>query len=512
MSKRVRTLLLCGVAVAVLAVSLVAVLLIPPPDDGGTTQTTTTEADTKVDVWRKTGNDADGKSITVKSVSVKNGDEGYTLITNDDGNMVLEQYPDLPHDNGSLVTLKNQLMTIEAIRLIDKAPTEPQKYGFDGTALTVSATYTDGTSFVFEIGDKNPDESGRYLRATESGEVYLYDAGEAETFYLSGIQYVSKSPLTLPETKDEESAASDTVVVRDVELGGTIRPSNIYFQVSSEPIVEGGVEASSTGYFIKRPYFRGVKMNSPLLDSVAFTNLYVKSVEAVYPTAAQLKEYGLDTPYSQATVTLAARHDNVTKNENDKTVTTYSYYNALEYTIRIGNEAGDGLRYAVVYQENKLFPVVYRVQAKNVAWCDVQYDDVADTLLFYTYILKVQDVSVTVDGITTKFDLKHVTDDESTTTVVKSNGKTIDADKFREIYQAMMSLQRLAATTDKPSGDPVFALKITTNTDTVPNTDVKLYPYSGSKYLAAHSSGETYLIDAKAVEPFLKQYREFIGG
>lgn len=510
MSKRTRTLLLSGVAVAVLAVLLVVVLLIPAPDNGDTT-TTTTQAEETVLVWDKSAADAQGKSIKVTSVSIAFGDESYTMTANKDGNLVLDQYADLPHDNGSIVTLTNQLLKIEAIRLIDKAPAQPEKYGFGGDVITVSATYTDGSSIAFEIADENPDQSGRYLRDKESGAVYLYDAGDAKTFALTGIQYLTKSPMVSPEIHTEEEAVSDTVVLRDAELSGSIRPSSIYFHVSSEPIVEGGVEASSTGYFIQRPYFRGVKMNSTLLDTAVYSNLYVDSVEAVYPTAGQLEEYGLKTPYSQCTVTFAARHETVTKNENDKTVTTYSYYNALEYTVKIGNEAGDGLRYAVVYAEDELFPVVYRVKAKNIEWCEAQYDDVADSLLFYTYIVKVQDVSITADGKTTKFDLKHsVTDKGNNHLVVKAGGITYDADKFRNLYQSMMSLQRLSATTDKPSGEPVFALKITPNTDTVPATDVKIYPYSGSKYLAAHASGETYLIDAKAVEPFLKNYQEFL--
>ncbi len=509
MSKRVRTLLLSGVAVFVLTALLVVVLLIPAPDTGDTTTTTTAEE--KVTVWSKSGNDKDGKSIEVQSVSVAFGDESYTLVTDKDGNMVLEQYPELPHDNGSIVTLTSQLMKVEAIRLIDNAPAQPEKYGFGGEVVTVSATYTDGTSFAFEIADENPDATGRYLRNKANGAVYLYDAKQAETFSLTGIQYLTKAPMVSPETHKEEEAASDTVVLRDAELSGSVRPSPIYYHVSSEPIVEGGVEASSTGYFIQRPYFRGVKMNSTLLDTVAYSNLYIDSVEAVYPTAQQLKDYGLDTPYSQCTVTFAARHDTVTKNENDKTVTTHSYYNALEYTVKIGNEVGNGLRYAVVYEENKLFPVVYRVQAKNIEWCETQYDDVADSLLFYTYIVKVQDVTITADGKTTKFDLKHSINDEGNNhLVVKAGSKTYDADDFRNLYQSMMSLQRLSATSDKPNGEAVFALKITPNTDTVPATDVKIYPYSGSKYLAAHASGETYLIDAKAMEPFLKKYQEFL--
>ena len=510
MSKRVRTLLLSGVAVAVLAVLLVVLMLIPAPDTGDASQTTTT-ANPKVTVWDKSTGDKDGNSISVTAVTVKNGDAGFTLNADQDGQLLLTDYPTLPHDNGTIVTLTNQLRVIEAIRLIDKAPTEPQKYGFDKEepALSVSATYSDGSTFAFEIGDENPDKSGRYLRVIETGAIYLYAAKSAETFYTEGINYLSKSPVASPSLKEEEDAAEDTVVVREAELSGSLRPVPIYYEVSSEAIVEGGVEASSTGYFIKKPYFRGMKMDSPLIDSSAYTSLFATSVAAVYPTSAQLAEWGLDNPYSQCAFTLAARHANVTKNENDKNVTTYSYYNAVEYTIRLGNVTEDGLRYAAVYEEGKLFPIVYRVQADKIAWASVQYDEVADSLLFYTYIRNVKTVSTTAEGVTTTFSLTH-TDDEDNNLIVKKGADTVAAEGFRELYQSMMALQRSSATTDKPSGEAVFALKITTNTAAVPNTDVKLYPYSGSKYLAAHASGETYLIDAKAVEPFLKQYKEYV--
>lgn len=517
MSKRIRTLLFSGIAVVVLVGLLVALLLLPAPDtntgEGTATTTTTGAQDTSIRLWDKTAKDAEGNAITVKDVTVTKGDVSYTLVADKDAVLHLKNHPSLPHDESVATSLANQLQSVVVSRLIEETSANAQKFGFDDEEkepITVSASYSDGTSFAFELGDANPSGGGVYLREKGKTAVYLYSAASAAPFYKKETDYLSKTPITSPEPKDTDDALNDTVVIREVELSGTVRPSVIYFQVSGEPIVEDEVASSSSGYLIKKPYFRSVDMNSELINASVYSAFTAADVAAVNPTAAQMATFGLTKPYSQCAFTLAVQHANETTNEDEKTVTTYSYYNVFKYTVKLGNKTEDGLRYAAVYKEGKLFPIVYLIEESNLAWASVQYDDLAEDLLFYTYIRNVTSMKFTLDGTATTFELTHLDEEEEEDLVVKANGKTYDTANFRLLYQSLMSLERSYSTTDTPSGDAVFEMVVKTNKADIPGTSLKLYAYSGSKYLVRHSTGETYLIEAKKVEPFFAQYRDYL--
>lgn len=516
MSKRVRTLLFSGIAVLVLVALLVVLLILPDPNNdklnGGTT-TTAPQEDTSIRLWDKTQKDAEGNAVTVKEVTVKNENGSYTLIGDKEAVLLLKSHKDLPHAKENASALSTQLQSVVVSRLIEENPATAEKFGFDtekGPAVEVSATYSDGSSFAFELGDANPSGGGVYLRVKGGKAVYLYSAASAAVFYYKEGDYLTKTPITAPTPHDTEDAASDTVIVREVELSGSVRPSTIYFQVSGEPSVEGQIAASSSGYYVKKPYFRNVNMNSELIQASAYSLFTAADVAAVNPTAAQLAEFGLTKPYSQCAFTLAVQHPNETKNEDDKTVTTFTYYNVFKYVVKLGDKTEDGLRYAVVYQEGKLFPIVYLVNEKDIAWASAQYDDIADNFLFYTYIRNVKSMKLTLDGTATTFNLQHLDADADETLAVTANGKTYKAADFRVLYQELMGVQRSSATTDEPKGDAVFELVIETNKTDIPGTSLKLYHSSASKYLVRHSTGETYLVDAKTVEPFFEHYRNFL--
>lgn len=512
MSKRTRTLLLAGIAVVVLAAMLVVLLLLPQPDedtDGGTT--TTTAPDTSVTLLDKiTGENEE--EITVTKVTITYGDESYSLSANDDGDLLLDNYKDLPHNSSKQSSLSSELESIVADRLIAEAPDNPQDYGFDtetGATATVSATYSDGSTYAFELGGEAPSGDGRYLREQGKTAVYLYDSYAAEVFLQKEFTYLSKSPLTTPSAKDGDEYANDTVVLRDAELSGSVRDKTIFFQVADNTANENGL---LFGYVIQKPYYRGVNSNSSVVEYTTFSSLTASDIAMVNPTAADLKACGFNTPYSQATFNLAVQHSETSTDDEGNEATTISYYNVFKYTVKLGDKNEDGLRYMVVYAEDELFPIVYLISESGVAWANVQYDDIADSLLFLMYITDVEQMTVNVNGVETVFDLEHIEDedDRDKNLIVTAGGKTYDTPGFREIYQGLMSLTRSGSTQEVPDVEPTLTLKMIANKDGVRNVDLAIYRQSGSKYVVKHSGGEIYQINAKEVESFLTTYQQYL--
>lgn len=77
-------------------------------------------------------------------------------------------------------------------------------------------------------------------------------------------------------------------------------------------------------------------------------------MEKPYPTAEDLKRYGLDDPYSTAVFTLAVETTETSETSGESAKT--SYYNIQKHTIQLGNKNDNGEYYALVYNEDQRIP------------------------------------------------------------------------------------------------------------------------------------------------------------
>jgi hypothetical protein len=509
-------LLFTGIAIVVLAALLAVLLLLPQPEDNQPEDPTETE-DTSVVLLDKTGGENDEK-VTVSKVTVTTGGETYSLTANEDGELFVDGYEGLTHDSDECSGLAAELQGIVADRLIAEVPENLKDFGFgteDGAASAVSVVYSDDSTYAFEIGNEAPSGDGRYFREQGKSAVYLYNTASASTFLAKSTDYLSKSPITSPDIDDSTEATEDYVVVRDVELTGSVREKPVFFQISANETGGSIINAASlSGYVVQKPYYHGMDSESPLIETTAYTSLTASDIAKVHPTAADLQAYGLNDPYSACTFNLAVqRATTEVDDEGKETGTTYSYYNVFKYTVKMGKKNEDGLRYTAVYAEGKLMPIVYLVDESSVEWAEAQYDDIVNKLLFVLYIGEVKTVSITLDGETTLFELEHIESDNGGVAdlIVTTNGKTCDTQGFRKLYESLMSVLRTDSIDEKPTGEPVFTLKMVTNDKDISGVDVELYRYSASKYLVKHASGEMYLANAKDAEAMMQACRDYIG-
>lgn len=500
MSKRTRTLLISAIALVVLAALLTVLLLSPAPSTGDDDNT---PQDTTVSLVSKTG------KITVSSVKVKTPDETFTIATDKDGTMTVQGYEDLPGVDLSYESLATALLEIEASRLIADAPEHPEDFGFNGNTSSVDVAYSDNTTFAFELGDVSPSGEGRYLRKAGSTAIYLVDTTFANTVAAKSTTYLSKTPFTCPETKDND----ETVVMRDVVLSGSVRKEPVAFQISSDPIVEGEQSQIMSGFYLTKPYLRSVISDTDLIDASSYYGFAANDIAKVRPTEADLKAYGFNTPYSTCVSNICIQKKTTVKDKDTgKDTTTVSFRNNFNYTVKLGNESENGFRYAITYIEDEMVPLLYLVDPKSLVWTETQYNDLADTLLFFTYVYQVDKMTVTLNDKTTVFELTHNLDAEESSERMKviSNGRRLDNEAFRTMYAAMLRIYRNGSIDKLPASKPTMRIDIETNTSIAHGGWIELYQHSAGKYAALHDTGELYLVDAKDVEQFIMNYEKFL--
>lgn len=501
LAKRTRTLLISAIALVAVIGLLVALLLLLPEPTSDTPDTPAT--DTTITLLHK----KDKVSLTEAVVSV--GKRSHTVLLTKEDLYTVKGFEDLPLDQGLLVEFAEELKSVTATRLVVDAPENPAEFGFDtDTTLSVTAAFSDDSTYAFELGNPDPSGEGCYLREVGKSTVYIADISFCETVSQDKNDFLSIYPITAPESDDP----ADTVAVRDVLLNGTVRPQPIYYEVAEAP-KDNSETLIITGYVVKKPHYHTVDKDTSSLAPATFSNLAASGIEKVRPTTAQLAGYGLTNPYSACTVNLAMKHVE-TKMVDNKEQEITTYHTVFNYTIRLGKTNDNGEYYGVVYAEGKLIPIVYLFPKSTVPWVEDQYEDVADDMLFFQYIQNVNSFSLTADGKTTAFTLSHHPDAEENNDklTVKSGNKVYDTASFRKLYASLMGLYRQEGYDGKPNGALLLTIKYTPSKQYGDPVHVDIYEHTAGSCVAIHRTGERHLINARDIHDFLSRYQKFLNG
>lgn len=502
MSKQVRTLIIAGVAVLAL-IGLLLGLLFLLPEKGGEESSTTTSSSTITVLDKST--DADGKTVSdpVSKVVIRRGDASYTVAPDEEGQLLVSGFEDLPVNTSALSTLTSNLATITASRKVADTSENAADYGLDKPQATAEVTYADGTTATVELGSENPVKDGYYVRVSTDEAIYIAESGLSTVLLKEAEAYIGTSLITAPATREDDE--SGQAMVYGMNLSGTVRSAKPF---SFRVYQEGDPEAlSSFTYVTSSPRVYGID-SSEDVQSTFSGSTTLSAVQAVkaHPTGEDLKTYGLDDPYSVSELTLAIQTTNTDDDGNSSTV----YYNKTAHTIKLGGKNEDGNYYALVDD----YDVVYAINPSSVSWAEVQYSDMLSKFLFMTNIADVSSISVLAGGKETTFRLEHFPDAEENDDKLKVtvDGTVYPTGDFRNLYQVFMRVDRYGDTDETPSGDPdvTFTLK---PTDTSSGSIVaRFYKLNASLYLCQIEGGDAYTVKASDVQKMLNQMNNYLEG
>jgi len=380
------------------------------------------------------------------------------------------------------------------------------QYGLDEPQAVVTVTYYDNTTKTFEVGDMTPDQNGCYFREKDSMHIYIQPVETTAILLQSPLDYVSTTVMAEPEVK--ASAQGETeVVLRKMSLSGSVRRDNPFsFRLVTSEDSDTYIYYS---YIITEPFVKGANSSYDTALN-AFTSIEAHMVVNVAPTAADLKNYGLTDPYSVAKFTLASRTTVTMDTEDGNTVSNTTYKDLEEHTVMVG--AKNDTYYYVRIDNN---PVVYLVPADQLPFAEMQYNDLADTLLFLEDITDMGQFRVTLPERETVFHLTH--DDNSMDTsknlTVTVDGKTYDTMNFRHLIQSFMNINRYGnLTKDINSLEKKLEIAIIRRDQTTPILTVKFYEVTSNQYAVVLSNGEKYQVKASDVKNAITQYENYLAG
>ncbi len=415
MNKKKKTLLIGAVVLVLLIGAMLALLFTQPKDDADTSSALSAEEE-DVYLYQEEEN-------SLKSLQVTNETGTYSLEQVGEQKWGITALDDYKTDSEAYTDTAERYTQLAAKqKLLDKV-TDKAKYGLDNPSGTGVATFNNGTTHTVTVGDMTPDEAGYYAMVDGDEALYIITVANAQKLQQSQLAYLNMTIIEGYDTEDSEA-------IPTIE-GMTIERKDLDYKVVME-------KAQQTGDDETQMYVSTLQMVSPVecdLDSqhadeeIILPLFGLTAEEAVALDAEAVKsQYGFDDP----TATIVLQYDGRTA------------------TMTFGSKADDE-SYYMMFNENN---VIYRVKTESVAALTVDPNTLVSSLGILPYIDDVKTVTVEFEDKTYVYELTGE-DDELKITL---DGKNIDTDNFKQLYQLILNPSLEAIYTGTVTSDPVVSV------------------------------------------------------
>lgn len=503
-NRRTRNLLIAVAIAVLLAVLLLLVTLLPNENAVGSSSNT---SDTPIEETGYTLVDksAISKTNQISEVEVKNTQGSFTIAFDQSiSNYVLVGYEDLPLSENADTLLENST-TLNASAKIAQVNSLAD-FGLDAPSATAFIRYKDGTAATLYIGNETPSKEGCYVRMDDSQEVYVLIADTANYYLAADWWYISTTIMSAPLMReDDENGAA---IMQSLTVTGTKHPHRLSLRRVQD---SDSMEYKYFKYVTTEPFLRGVtdEVGDILYGT---TTLYAERAAILHPTAAQLKKYGFDNPYTVAKIVLAIESTATSENsETGEEETVDIVYNNTEYTITVGCLDADGNYVVMVDGIDAIYIVAQDTLAQIV---ERQHENTTSATLFLKDITTLSRIEITTDGQKHVFDLSHnaLAEEADDKLTVKIGDKTYDTADFRNLYTMMMALQRYRVLNTQPTGEPILSLTL---------YDLEEKPYfsadffenaNGSLSDCRTSDGEIFSVKSSTVTKLLTYTNAYVNG
>ena len=236
--------------------------------------------------------DEDGNVLVV----ARKGEE-FEISPNEEEEMVVQLYKDLPVNTYLVESLTDSLAAISATKKVADKAENPADYGLDTPAVTATVVYHDDTEVTVELGNETPLKEGFYFRISGDETVYLVSTSFGNTLLKESLSYIGNILYSKPSVNADDSNGS--AILRDMELSGRVRGEN-KFAFRATTNADTAEYTAYADYIMTFPYARST--NAQTVSDLASAAASLSATKAVlaYPTAEDLAAYGLDDPYSPA--------------------------------------------------------------------------------------------------------------------------------------------------------------------------------------------------------------------
>jgi hypothetical protein len=348
----------------------------------------------------------------IKTVTVTSGSESFTVVAGQNG-----ADPHIRELEGirQNVQLENALLalckSISPEKLVEENAGDLKKYGLDKPSGSAEINYSDGTKVRVLAGDASPSNERQVYAAIEGQKkVWLVESSVSIYFTGKAKDYVSQvmSPQSERTSSDSAkmtvtSAASqyDITLERKGEKWSMTAPLKAQLDEQKSSAVTGGLYGLNAEY-----------------------------CEKVRPDSDDKARCGLDKPAAEVTLKEGS----------------------TELKLKIGSAAvrkdeSEKERYYCIIEGVVGTDCIYAVAKEYLPWLSITVQGLVSDVILPNYLVNLRGVSITIGGKNSEFvitneggDPNRINEDVSKmrTVRVTSEGRELELDKFRELYEYLM--------------------------------------------------------------------------
>ncbi len=493
MSKRVRSIIIAAVVLAVVA-GICAVLLLWPEKEveQGNTSSSITNSET-TDIYGYL-NVYQFEKEQVRDIVVDNEFGGYTLKYLSKDKFEVKGAEDYPVGEEALSAALESAMEISATKVIAEDGSNLALYGLEKPTATVTMNYSTGEKITAKIGDTTA--SGQvYVYLVENNKVYLTDSSWSEVFKFKLAQ-VASLYIVDPIATDSEGNEIDPHVTKITYSGPAlknpivieenpeyVRRENELSNVSSGQTIEASVQYSQ--FVFTSPMKADIANDA--FDSKQY-DYYATLADDVYslnPTASDRAKCGLATPRVNIAVTDV----------------NGGFKLSLGNTVKVGEE-----EYYYVTASGK--KPIFMVKASVFSFFEEDLINYMSPIVFNVMIDDVKSITFDVGGKTYVFEESGTED----ALVVRYNGKKMSTEEYRDLYQLVMQTYceesvQPGQYSGKADVRVTYRYRDREKVDTVEYVKV-----ATRKYMIRRNGSDIALVRSKYVDTLVYGVEQFVAG
>lgn len=450
MKKNTRIIIFSLIGIIVLG-AVTAILLLTAPTDETESDTATDTVDTTVTLVEKT-------TAELTKLTVTNDEGTYDILpngTDTDGCILwtIEDVATAPLVQATFESAVKNAVSLSSSTVVEENVTDMAKYGLDEPVAVYTAHFADGTSFTLNIGNSVPNSATKtYISPADSTTVYIGSSSALGYFEYSKFDFINCQLLEAVSSENSPEISKLTVERADLE-----KPIVIEMLPEAE---EGDLNVFSYG--LTSPYDIYLDLNN---GTTYLYGLYGLTASEACWVGMEESDYalsGLDNPL--CTVTMLV---------NGKTYTLkVGAPIGTKSTSESGAETTSITGYYAMFSE--IPDVLYILDASTFPYMTMQASDCMSKLFLMPYINTLDKIIYKDSTQTLEFDLSYIapeTEDGNGTNEVYLGGEKLDIDRFKTLYQFMISARGEDIYTDAERGDFIASLTYVYN-DTSKTSDV----------------------------------------
>lgn len=411
-----------------------------------------------------------------------------------------------PVNQDRIKSMLDLIDEISATRVIAESVEKLADYGLDSPVSTLSATLEDGSVISLKIGNKVAAGDGYYALVNDDNKVYLL----ADS-YGSGLQF--------SDTDMTEVAKDLTIEAANIKhISVDNREGEDLEVLYDEKNTVDNSGAAMFPWMLLKPYSLGYTADSSAISTLQqkYTTFdYIKCVE-YNPT--DLSKYGLEQPLSVISLGYQeARTEKLTKPEKNpdtgEEITEKTYYDPKEYQIKVGNLDESNHYYVMIEGDSSVYTMNKDAIDKMM---EVDAFGLLNKFVAIPNIDMVDQIDVKVDGTIYTMSLKRTKGkndkgEEETKTTYFYNGKEVEEDVFKDVYQIMIAAEYDAPIKDEVNTEgvvPYLTMTFRLHDQNKTNLTASYLPYDDSFYII--DNGETrFFADKRKIDSIAKAVKEF---